>query len=126
MAFPTQSDSLIHRLKSARILQVLGVYAAACFGVIQVVDIFINRFGLPDWFFPGTIVLMIVGLPIILTTAFLHAPQSSAGNKVRADAQMGSAAQHEYFATNPNGTSALPSIQPSYRLRNLLTWKRAF
>jgi TolB-like protein len=103
---------LLSRARDARIFQVLGVYLAASFGVVQVVDIFINRFGLPDWFFPGAIVLLIVGVPIILATAMLQAPQrdaTAAGD----------------IASPPSSVVTPDEASPPIQRRHWLTWRRA-
>ena len=54
------------------LLQILGIYAAGCWFVLQVVDVLIENMGLPGWVFPFALVLLLIGLPIILTTAFVQ------------------------------------------------------
>ncbi len=54
----------------------LVVYAGASFVVVEVVDIFTQQLGLPDWVFPGAVVLLLIGLPIILTTALVQSAPS--------------------------------------------------
>ena len=51
------------------LVQILGLYAAGSWLVLQVVDVLTDNMGLPDWVFPFAIVLLLIGLPIILTTA---------------------------------------------------------
>ncbi len=48
----------------------LAVYAAAFVGVAIVARAAIIAIGLPDWVFPGALVVMALGLPVILFTAY--------------------------------------------------------
>jgi tetratricopeptide (TPR) repeat protein len=50
----------------------LGIYAAAFLIVALVAKAAIVAIGLPDWVFPGAIVVMTFGLPVILFTAYVH------------------------------------------------------
>jgi eukaryotic-like serine/threonine-protein kinase len=59
-------------IRRARLLRILAVYLTSAFVVLQAVDIFVDRLGLPDWFFPGAIVLLLIGLPIIVATALVQ------------------------------------------------------
>ena len=52
--------------------QVLGIYLAASWIVLQVVDVIGNNFGLPEWVAPGALILLLIGLPIVLATAFVQ------------------------------------------------------
>ncbi len=98
------------------LLQVLGIYAAGSWLVLQVVDVLKENMGLPDWVFPFALVLLLIGLPIILTTAVVQkriattAPPSSPGSGAE---------------TSPAPTAS-PSDGPSEEVRHLFTWKNAF
>ena len=50
----------------------LLVYAAAFIVVAIVAKAAIVAIGLPDWVFPGALVVMALGLPVILFTAYVH------------------------------------------------------
>ena len=54
------------------ILQVLGIYAAASWVVLQIVDVLKQNMGLPEWIFPFALVLLLIGLPIMLTTMLVQ------------------------------------------------------
>ena len=96
------------------LLQILGIYAAGSWLVLQVVDVLIENMGLPGWVFPFALVLLLIGLPIILTTAFVQkrivVPDSSSGT----DASAGIAP-----ATSAGGP------QPSPEMWRMFTWKNA-
>ena len=100
------------------LLQILGIYAAGCWFVLQVVDVLIENMGLPGWVFPFALVLLLIGLPIILTTAFVQkrivAPAGPSGTDASAGPSAGAAA---------DASAAGP--QPSPEMRRMFTWKNA-
>ena len=55
-----------------RLGTVLGMYAAVAIAVAIVARAAIIALGLPDWVFPGALIVMALGLPVILFTAFVH------------------------------------------------------
>jgi tetratricopeptide (TPR) repeat protein/tRNA A-37 threonylcarbamoyl transferase component Bud32 len=50
----------------------LGIYAASFVAVAVLARAAIVGIGLPDWVFPGSLIVMALGLPVILFTAFVH------------------------------------------------------
>ena len=50
----------------------LAFYAVAFVGVAIVAKAAIVAIGLPDWVFPGALIVMALGLPVILFTAYSH------------------------------------------------------
>lgn len=52
--------------------KVLGLYAAGSWVVLQVVDVLAQNAGLPQWVFTLALILLIIGLPIVGATAYLH------------------------------------------------------
>jgi serine/threonine-protein kinase len=63
---------LIREIHRRSLWQVLGVYLACSWIVIQVVATFVEQLLLPGWVFPGALILLALGLPIVLVTAFLQ------------------------------------------------------
>ncbi len=55
-----------------RLWRALALYALAFVGVAIVAKAAIIAIGLPDWVFPGAVTVMVLGLPMILFTAFVH------------------------------------------------------
>ncbi len=68
------------RIRDARVLQLLGVYAGGSFAVLQGGDIFVHRLGLPDWTFFGLVLVLLAGIPVVLATALV---QSGDGARLR-------------------------------------------
>ncbi len=54
------------------LVHALGLYAAAFLAVAIVARAAIIAIGLPDWVFPGALVVMALGLPVILFTALVQ------------------------------------------------------
>jgi pimeloyl-ACP methyl ester carboxylesterase len=59
--------------------QVLGLYAAGSWVVLQVIDVLNQNVGLPPWVFTLTLVLLIIGLPITAATAYFQGIGRSSG-----------------------------------------------
>ncbi|MFO7587298.1 MAG: hypothetical protein R6X22_04415, partial [Gemmatimonadota bacterium] len=64
--------NLAGRVRNNRLWGVLAVYLGASWVILQIVDVVKQNLGLPDWVFPFAILLLLIGLPIILATAFLQ------------------------------------------------------
>ncbi len=73
MASPSANPlkRLISEIHRRSLWQVLGIYLAGSWAVLQVVDTLVGTLGLPDWFPPLALALLLVGLPIVLATAFV-------------------------------------------------------
>jgi tetratricopeptide (TPR) repeat protein len=71
------APSLIDRLKRARIVQVLVVYLGATWVVLQLVDTLVGLLSLPDWVGPVAVLLLVVGLVVVLATAWVQALPST-------------------------------------------------
>src|SRR4051812_27593665 len=54
------------------LVKALGIYAAAFILVAALAQTAVSVIGLPDWVLPGTLVVMALGLPVVLFTAFVH------------------------------------------------------
>jgi len=89
--------------------QVLSIYLAASYGVFQLVDLVTNYMGLPGWVPGFALVLILIGLPVVLATAFVQ----EGGPGLRA-------------APSEAGEPAKPvETAPPKRRQRLFTWKKA-
>ena len=104
--------SLIHELHRRSLWQVLGIYLAASWIVLQIVDVVGNNFGLPDWVAPAALVLLLLGLPIVLATAFVQEGVRKAASPERRQEDV-----------PPSPESQASGDAP--RSRHLLTWRNA-
>ena len=63
---------LIGEIHRRSLWQVLGIYVVGCWIAFEVVQTLTEGLGLPTWFPALALVLLIVGLPIVLSTAFIQ------------------------------------------------------
>lgn len=69
------------RQHKSTVWKALGLYAAGSWVVLQVVDLLADNIGLPSWVFTSGLILVIIGLPLVGATAYLHGqgPRKSKG-----------------------------------------------
>jgi formylglycine-generating enzyme required for sulfatase activity len=60
------------RQHKSTLWKALGLYAAVSWVVLQVVDLLADNIGLPSWVFTSALILLIIGLPVVGATAYLH------------------------------------------------------
>jgi TolB-like protein/Flp pilus assembly protein TadD len=98
-------------LRRARLGRLILVYVGGSWAVLEATDFFTSHFGLPEWFVPAALVLLLIGFVITIATALVQAaaaaPPAKGGG---VDA-----------VPDPTG-SALPY---SSGLRRLFTWRNA-
>ncbi|HSG06969.1 MAG TPA: tetratricopeptide repeat protein [Longimicrobiales bacterium] len=129
---------LVHELHRRSIWQVVGIFLAASWGVVEVVDFLTEKVGLPDWTPTMALVLLLIGLPIVVATAFVQegmpgsddgAGAKSAGTTAPSEGAAPSLPGAVAAAAPANmaaGTGSLdrPTTRPS-QTRRLLTWRNA-
>ena len=50
----------------------LGIFLVTSVAVLGVTFLLVKQFGLPDWVFPGAAVLLLLGIPVLITTSVLQ------------------------------------------------------
>ena len=63
---------LLREIHRRSIWQVLGIYLAGSWGVLEVVGSLTGYAGLPEWTPHFALVLLLIGLPIVTATAFIQ------------------------------------------------------
>jgi tetratricopeptide (TPR) repeat protein len=63
---------LIHEIHRRSLWQVLGIYLAGSWIALQVVEQLTEAAGLPDWVRPFSLVLLVLGFPVVMATAFVQ------------------------------------------------------
>jgi TolB-like protein/cytochrome c-type biogenesis protein CcmH/NrfG len=134
--------NLIHEIHRRSVWQVVGIYLLGGWIALQVVDTLVDSLGLPDWFPAFAVMLLIVGFPIVVATAFVQegvggSAATGTGSAGAEAASGGSGAEGALtedvsaetsspIANLAHGTGSLdrPSSRPP-RLYRLLTWKNA-
>lgn len=108
--------SLIHEIHRRSLWQVLGIYLAASWIALQVVETLAESMTLPDWVQGFAVILLVVGLPVVLATAFV---QEGVGRRPVAQTQVSMPPSQEPAA----GPVAIPGTRPAGW--GLFTWRRA-
>ena len=111
-------------IRRARLIRVLIIYVGASFATLQMVDVFVQQLGIPDWFFPGAIVLLIVGLPIIVATALVQSAPAPAPESEPASAAFESASMIPELAAAPE-PRVTTAADVAGVARHWLTWRKA-
>jgi tetratricopeptide (TPR) repeat protein len=116
---------LIREAHRRSLWQVLGIYLVGSWISLQVVDVLAQNMTLPEWVFPFAIVLLVIGFPIVMATAFV---QEGLGGQ---QATAGAAAVVAESSAEPEGEEPRlePSIAPATEVpgahHRLLTWRNA-
>lgn len=103
-------------IRRARLFRVLAVYLGASYVALEVVGLFVEQLGLPEWVFLGTVVLLLIGLPVIVATAFVQKGRLSAA---KSDATRSPEEQRRQRSASGQGTGAAGGV------RGLLSWRNA-
>lgn len=89
--------------------QVLAIYLGASWLVLQVAEHVVEQFGLPEWTYGVAFLLLLVGLPIVLATAFVQEGPPGA----------------EHVDVPGNPPRAGVAAEPRAASHGLLTWRNA-
>jgi len=106
--------SLIREIHRRSLWQVLGIYLGASWLVLQAVDTLAGALSLPDWSASFALFLLILGLPVVLATAFVQE------GIVTRDPEPAPQSLADAGEVTPS-----PAVDPE-GARKLFTWKRAF
>ncbi len=93
---------LIHEIHRRSLWQVLGIYLLGSWLVLQVVDTLAGALNLPEWAPPLALFLLIIGLPIVLATAFIQVgtarpPPEQAGEREQETGAPQEGTRHRLF-----------------------------
>ncbi len=135
--------SLVQEVHRRSLWQVVGIYLGASWVVLQVIETLTETAGLPDWIGPFAIVLLLIGFPVMLATAFIQeglakrrerepaspaaiaeeggavpAPQESSTGSTATEADTSTSRETEQLASS--GTSRLGAHHRIFTWRNAL------
>jgi tetratricopeptide (TPR) repeat protein len=121
---------LIQEAHRRSLWQVLGIYLFGSWVVLQVVDVLAENMTLPDWVFPFALVLLLIGLPIVMATAFVQeglGSQAEAASDAAEAEPVGSAIETSDQGEGGEHASAPSAIETGGgKGRNrILTWRNA-
>lgn len=75
---PGGLDRLFWEIRRRRLIPAAGVYAVACWFLVQIVATAASHLGLPDWTVRTTLALTVVGLPVVLGLAWIFGYRTEA------------------------------------------------
>lgn len=78
---------LIREIHRRSIWQVLVIFLGTSWGVLEMVDHVVERFGMPEWVYGGALILLLLGFPVVLATAFVQERPESAERETPAEAE---------------------------------------
>lgn len=104
---------LIHEMHRRSVWQVIGIYLVGAWVGYEVVQGLTEGLGLPQWFPAMAVVLFIVGLPIVIATAFIQEGAAGSGGAV------------EPAPADAGGSARTSSPDASSGTRSLFTWRNA-
>jgi TolB-like protein len=92
---------LIHEIHRRSLWQVLGIYLGGAWVALQGVEALVSVLGLPEWVPGFALVVLILGLPIVMATAFVQ--EGIGGQERPAEAAAGSEAEGVTAPTDEAG-----------------------
>lgn len=113
---PPRLKQLIHEIHRRSLWQVTTIYVGASWFVLEVTDQVIERFLLPEWVYGVAIILLMIGLPICLATAFVREDVAGTSGPAGAATVSGS----EVRAAHTESTLAKKGLAGK-----LFTWPKA-
>jgi len=119
--------TLVHEVHRRSLWQVLGIYLAGSWVALQVVEQLVEAAGLPPWVRPLALVLLVLGLPVVMATAFVQEGMTTreSGAPPRVAAEDASASE----ASAAAGAGEIPApaapLQPVSGAASFLTWRNA-
>ena len=112
-------SGLIGEIHRRSVWQVMGSYAVVAWIILRLVELLKGPIGLPDWFDPASVVVVLLGFPVLLATAWIQGGMSDGGHRAR------------FQDKADGGDDSLSSWQPLERqpmrdaFSRLFTWRNA-
>jgi len=122
---------LLGEIHGRSVWQVLGIYLAGSWIVLQVVDQLVQSAGLPDWVPSLALVLLLIGLPMVLATAIVQHGMPGRDAPAGPAAPAPALPEPEAVATDPRPdaqTAPAPrptAVRGNWFKRNVFTWRNA-
>ncbi len=113
-----EPQDILTAVRNARMLRVIVFYLGASFAVLEAVDLISDKIGLPGWVFPGSLVLLFLGLPIIVATALVQGFSRPAGTENAAGLASSGAAVEASVEPTAAADAAVAA-------KGWLTWRKA-
>ncbi len=112
--------SFVQEVHRRSLWQVVGIYLGASWVVLQVIETLTETAGLPDWIGPFAIVLLLIGFPVMLATAFIQEGRAKSREREPASPEVDTSTSREAQPPAPSGTSRLGAHHRIFTWRNAL------
>lgn len=110
---------ILREIHRRSLWQVLGIYLAGSWGVLQVVDYMTGFAGLPEWTPSFAFILLLIGLPIVTATAFVQEGLPGLRGEYRDEVD-----PNVLEGRSPEQVHQDPDAHPLHQGR-VLTWRNA-
>ena len=111
---------LLSEIHRRSLWQTLGVYLAGSWVALQVIDILVDSLDLPKWIPAGVILLILIGLPITLVTAFIQAGIAIASETEEVDEP-----PEPSTPRRPDDLESGEDVEAPLQVRRMFTWRNA-
>lgn len=115
--------TLIHEIHRRSLWQVVGIYLVGSWIGYEVIQGLTEGLGLPAWFPGMAVVLFIIGLPVVVATAFIQ--EGAPGSSRPAGSGSPAAADESAVGTKTSARGAASSRGHGSGSRSLFTWRNA-
>jgi eukaryotic-like serine/threonine-protein kinase len=128
---------LIREVHHRSLWQVTGIYLVGSWGALEAVDGVTKNAGLPAWVPPFALVLLVIGLPIVLATAFIQVgmPRRGGDGEDGEDREEGGGSVRERPVARRPGEvpprlvvapGSPPAVSDFPPVHGIFTWRNAF
>lgn len=97
---------MVRAAHSRGLWQAFGLFMGGGWGLLQVLDLFIERGFVPDWVFSGALLALVLGLPVVMATAWVQGGRTEEVAK-------------------PGGDPEADESAGGFDIEHLFTWHRA-
>jgi len=115
---------IIHEVHRRSLWQVLGIYLAGSWIALQVVGQISDSLALPEWVEPFAVILLVIGFPIVMATAFVQEGKGGGEAAPRSSGDDAGGKPAETVGAGP-AASASPDAKSASTGRKLLSWRNA-
>ena len=125
---------IVRELHHRSVWQVLLIYLGASWAVLEATDHIVGQFELPAWAYGAALILLLIGLPIVVATAFVQegAPRARGpatgplgAGESGAPGEAGSSGEGVAPGQADPLTQTAPSAAPPEGVARLFTWRNA-
>ena len=111
--------NIVHEVHRRSLWQVLSIYLMGSWGALQVVEGVTENAGLPDWVPSFALILLVIGLPITVATAFIQEGMPGRRDDAEADAPPA-----DTGSSAPADAAVAPEVSEG-TTAGLFTWRNA-